>query len=351
MAFSMNMFRLFFIVIIISIVFSCKKKAVENPVPVETEYPKAYVVNGASNNVSIIDLNELSVKNVIQMTELGRFPHHINLAADGKKLAVALPEFDFLLGHEALHNTPNKKGGIIILNTNNGNTILKISLPNSNYNAVFTPDGKEVWSSTSSHTGEMYIFDAESGIQKNKVALGSDPSEVVFSEDGKYAFVALGESSFVYVLESISKKIFKTIKVDAFPTNVWAGADNKIYVENKNARSINIINANTLEVEDHLDLSFKPSQIAYNKALNELWVCQAGENKVAYFEKLNSLWNLKGTIITGDDAHAVTFTKDLKRAFVVNQKGNTVSVIDATSHTKTKDISVGSQPNGIVLKE
>jgi YVTN family beta-propeller protein len=36
---------------------------------------------------------------------------------------------------------------------------------------------------------------------------------------------------------------------------------------------------------------------------------------------------------------------------VVNQKGNTVSVIDANTHLKTKDISVGSLPNGIVLKE
>jgi YVTN family beta-propeller protein len=332
---------------------SCKtKKVIEEPVPVlETYYPKAYVVNGGSNTISVLDLNELSIKNIIQLTEIGRFPHHINMSVDGKKLAVAIPEYDFMLGHAALHNATNKKGGIAVIDTKTGSTLLKIVLPNINFNAVFSVDGSEIWSASATHSGEMFIYDATNGVLKTKVMLGSDPSEVVFSKDGKYVFVALGESSFVYVINSQTKAIIKTIKVDAFPTNVWAGIDNKIYVENKVAHTINIIDTKTLTVIDYLDVVFTPGQIAYNQTLNELWICQAGENKVAYFERKNNLWSLKGTIITGDDAHAITFSKDEKRVFVVNQKGNTVSVINATTHLKTKDISVGSLPNGIVLKE
>lgn len=332
---------------------SCKtKKVIEEPVPVlETNYPKAYVVNGGSNTISVLDLNELSIKNIIQLTEIGRFPHHINMSVDGKKLAVAIPEYDFTLGHAALHNATNKKGGIAVIDTKTGSTLLKIALPNTNFNAVFSVDGSEIWSASATHSGEMFIYDATNGVLKTKVMLGSDPSEVVFSKDGKYVFVALGESSFVYVINSQTKAIIKTIKVDAFPTNVWAGIDNKIYVENKVAHTINIIDTKTLTVIDYLDVVFTPGQIAYNQTLNELWICQAGENKVAYFERKNNLWSLKGTIITGDDAHAITFSKDEKRVFVVNQKGNTVSVINATTHLKTKDISVGSLPNGIVLKE
>jgi YVTN family beta-propeller protein len=332
---------------------SCKtKKIIEEPVPVlETYYPKAYVVNGGSNTISVLDLNELSIKNIIQLTEIGLFPHHINMSVDGKKLAVAIPEYDFTLGHAALHNATNKKGGIAVIDTKTGSTLLKIALPNTNFNAVFSVDGSEIWSASATHSGEMFIYDATNGVLKTKVMLGSDPSEVVFSKDGKYVFVALGESSFVYVINSQTKAIIKTIKVDAFPTNVWAGIDDKIYVENKVAHTINIIDTKTLTVIDYLDVVFTPGQIAYNETLNELWICQAGENKVAYFERKNNLWSLKGTIITGDDAHAITFSKDEKRVFVVNQKGNTVSVINATTHLKTKDISVGSLPNGIVLKE
>lgn len=338
------------IISILSIV-SCKKKEIPNPEPVEPNYPKAYVVNGGSNTISILNLEDLVEKKIIQLTDVGRFPHHINLSPDGKKLAVAIPEFDFTLDHNLLHNATDKKGGIAIIDAQTGTTLLKIALPNANFNAAFSSDGSEIWTATATHTGEMYVFDAVTGVQKAKIALGADPSEVTFSKDGQYAFVALGESSFVYVLKVSTKEIIKTIKVDPFPTNVWAGNDGKIYVENKIALSINIIDAKTLIATEFIDLNFKPGQTTYNQALNELWICQAGGNKVAFFERKNNVWSLKGNFETGNDAHAVTFSKDEKKAFVVNQKGNSVSVIDVQTHTKIKDIMVGIQPNGIVLKE
>lgn len=333
------------------VLLSCIEKTIIVTEPLLTDYPKGYVVNGASNNISIIDLNELNVKRIIQMTELGRFPHHISLSADGKKLAVALPEFDFLLGHAALHNATDKKGGIVVLDAHNGDNLLKIEVPSVNFNAVFSADGSEIWTASATHAGEMFVFDANNGTLKNKITLGTDPTEVVFSMDGQYAFVALSGSNIINVLNTKTKLITKTIPVDTYPTNIWAGVDNKIYVENKIAHSINTIDVQSLTIIDDLHVKFTPGQIAYNQTLNELWVCQAGEDKVAYFEKVNSLWSLKGSIITDNDAHAVRFTKDMKRAFVVNQKGNTVSVIDAINHIKTKDISVGGQPNGIVLWE
>ena len=336
---------------IILLLFSCKKKVVESPEPIEVDYPKAYVVNGGSNTISVLNLQELSEKKIIQLTDVGRFPHHINLSPDGKKLAIAIPEFDFTLGHAFLHNATDKKGGITVIDVQTETILLKIPLLNANFNAVFSPDGTEIWSATANHSGEMYVFNASTGVQKTKIALGSDPSEVVFSKDGQYAFVALGESSFVYVLKVSTKEIVKTIKVDAFPTNVWAGNDGKIYVENKVALSINIIDTKSLTASEFIDVNFRPGQTAYNQMLNELWICQAGENKVAYFERKNNIWVLKGNFITGDDAHAVTFSKDEKIAYVVNQVGNTVSVIDVAKHIKTKDINVGKQPNGIVLTE
>ena len=339
-----------------SLTFSCKKKEIANPEPVEIDYPKAYVINGGSNDISIINLNDLTVKKIIQLTDVGRFPHHINISPDGKKIAIAIPEFDFTLGHAFLHNATNKKGGIVIIDVQSGATLLKIALPNANFNAAFSPDGLEIWSATSTHSGEMYVFNANTGVQKAKIALGSDPSEVVFSKDGQYAFIALGESSFVYVLKVSTKEIIKTVKVDPYPTNIWAGNDGKMYVENKVALSINIIETKNLTATEFIDVNFRPGQIAYNQTLNELWICQSGENKIAFFERKNNtnatpIWVLKGNIETGDDAHAITFSKDEKKAYIVNLKGNTVSVIEVVKHLKIQDVSVGKQPNGIVLKE
>ena len=330
---------------------SCKKNEVSKP-PIEViDYPKAYVVNGASNNISIINLHDNTQTKIIQLTDLGRYPHHISLSPDGTKLAVAVPEFDFTLGHSALHNAVDKKGGIVVIDTQTGNSVLKMDLPYVNFNAAFSPDGTEIWSATSSHKGDMYVFDSKTGQLKKQIPLGLSPSEVTFTKDGKYAFIALSESSYVYVLDVATKAVVETIKVDLYPSNTWAGSDGYIYVENKTSFSVNIIDPKTMSVVNYIDLNFTPSKIIYNQLQSELWICQAGNNKIAYFQQKNNIWTLKGSIITGDDAHAVSFSKDEKTAYVVNLKGNSVSVIDVLNHTKIKDITAGNQPNGIVLKE
>lgn len=328
---------------------ACKeqKKFVEANI----NFPAAYVVNGASNTISVIDLNENVVKKSIQLTDLGRFPHHIHLSPDGKKLSVALPEFDFTQNHDILHQSNNKKGGIAVIDALNGKSLLKIPLNRVNFNAVFSADNSEIWTALTNHSGEIHVFDANTGEQKSVIALGADPTEVVFTKDGKYAIVALGESSFIVAVNTKVKQIEKYIKVDPFPTNVWALSDGKIYVENKNLKTVSIVDAETLNVEEFIDLNFKPGQMAYNKSLNELWICQAGEDKVACFERKSNKWVLKYTIVTNADAHAVAFSKNEKTAYIVNQQGNTVSVINTSTHQKIKDIPVGLNPNGIVLKE
>ncbi|RYU92847.1 YncE family protein [Emticicia agri] len=345
------MMKIYQVFCLILLLFSCQPK--EEIKTEDINFPAAYVVNGGSNTVSIIDLNERVVKKIIQLTDLGRFPHHIQLSPDGKKLSVALPEFDFTLSHDLLHQATDKKGGVVVIDALNGKSLLKIPLEKVNFNAVFSPDNTEIWTASANHSGEMYVFDANTGVQKAVIPLGADPSEVVFTKNGDYVIVALAESSFVVAVNAKLKKVEKFIKVAPFPTNVWAASDGNIYVENKNLNTIDIIDPETLNASetDYINLDFKPGQIAYNQLLNELWVCEAGSNKVAYFQLKNEKWALKSSIVTNNDAHAITFSKDGKTAYVVNQRGNTVSVINTATHEKVTDIPVGLNPNGIVLRE
>lgn len=332
------------------IVFLSACKADEN-IDVRDNFQKAYISNGLSNTISVLDLEEEIPKFTIQLDEYGRFPHHIGLSPDKSKLVLANPEFDFTLGHNALHNATDKKGGVLVLDAKTGDKLLSLSLPFVNYNALFSPDGKEIWTATSSHSGDLFVFDAVTGKLKNQIPLGLSPSELVFTADGRWAFIALSESSFVYVVEVATKKITASIKVDLFPSNTWLGNDGKIYVENKSSKSINIINPLTMTVEDYLDLPFTPGKIGMNLKNNELWICNSGEDKVYYCRKENNRWKIIDFVQTGADAHSLCFSKDEKWLYVVNQGGNSVSIIDVASHKKMKDIFVGKQPNGIVLDE
>lgn len=316
-----------------------------------TRFPAAYVVNGGSNSISVIDSKTLKVKKTIQLPIKDRFPHHISLSPDRKNILVAIPEFDFNQSHDLLHQATDKKGGVIAINARTGKVLLNLPLPKPNFNAVFSNDNTEIWSAAATHAGQMHVFDANTGAQKALFSLGADPTEIIFSENGNYAFVALEESSFILAIDTRLKQIKKYIKVDPFPTNVWAGNDGNIYVENKNLKTISIVNETSLETYEFIDLKFKPGQVAFNKLLNELWICQAGDDKVACFERKNNTWVMKSAIITGQDACAITFSGDEKMAFIVNRKENTLSVIDATKHQKLTDIPVGESPNGVVLIE
>ncbi|MBA4853418.1 YncE family protein [Emticicia sp. BO119] len=331
------------------ILISCEKKFIH--IKRRNKFPVAYVVNGGNNSISVIDLRALNVKKTFQLPVKGRFPHHIALSPDRKKLIVAVPEFDFVQSHDLLHQSMGKKGGVISLDSENGKILLNLSLPKPNFNAVFSNDNAEIWSAATTHSGQMYVFDAKTGTQKAVFSLGADPTEIIFSKNGYHAFVALEESSFILAIDTQLKQIKKYIKVDPFPTNVWTGNDGNIYVENKNLKTISIVNETTLETYEFLDLSFKPGQIAFNRSLNELWICQAGENKVACFERKNNTWVLKTAITTGKETCAIKFSKDGKTAYIVNQGENTISVINVTKHQKIADIQVGKSPNGIVLSE
>lgn len=321
--------------------------------------PSAYVINGESTTISVIDLTNYDINTIkLSNTSSGghfshnssddiQFPHHIYLSPDGTKLSIGVPGVDLTEGHSGVHET---KGKILIVDAKTGQTLSKTDLEKPNHNSIFSPDGKEIWTTLMQHDGKTLVFDAQNMTLKNTIAVGNDPAEVTFSSNGKYAFTANGGSNSVSVIDIQTKKVIKTIAVGNEPVGAWTGSDGNMYVDNELGKSVSIINVDKLEIVETVDLGFTPGYVAYNQSLNEMWVSNAGQSFVYYFTRENNKWKKAGTIQTGLDAHAIAFSKDGKLAYVTNQKNLTVSIVDAANHTKIKDIQVGQKPNGIVIK-
>lgn len=320
--------------------------------------PSAFVINGESSTISVVDLASDATSTIklnnssnghlsLSNSEEIQFPHHIYLSPDGTKLSIGVPGVDLTEGHTGTHTT---KGRILIVDAKTGQVISNTELDKPNHNSVFSPDGKELWTTSMEHDGKTLVYDAQTMILKNSIAVGSEPAEVTFSANGKYAFTANGESNDVSVIDIQTKKNIKTIKVGTEPVGAWTGADGNMYVDNEMEQSVSIINVDKLEVTETVNLGFTPGYVAYNQALNEMWVSNAGQSFVYYFVRDKNVWKKQGGILTGLDAHAIAFSKDWKTAYVTNQKNLTVSIVDAVNHKKIKDISVGQKPNGIVLK-
>lgn len=325
-------------------------------------YPAAYAVNAEGNSLSVINLATQQVKETISfgaasgvhsgssMTDMVMWPHHIYRSPDGSRLSIGVPGMDLSAGHAGGMSGMN--GRILVVNAKTGATVTNLQTPAMNHNAVFSPDGTELWTSQMDMVGKVLVYDAGTMVLKNTIAVGMEPAEVTMSTNGRYAFVANGMSNTVSVINIASKSVVKTILVGDDPVGAWPGADGKMYVDNEKGQTVSVIDVSTLAVQETIQLGFTPGYVAYHPTRNELWVTQAGTgNKVVIFEWKNNAWMKMGEVITGLDAHAITFTKDGNTAYITNQGAATVSVVDVTTRTKKQDIAVGKKPNGIVLNE
>ncbi len=334
------------------------------PAPTQPElninYPAAYIVNAESNSLSVIELASNQVKETIsfgnpstsmsgmQMNDMVMWPHHIYISPDGSKLGVGVPGMDLSAGHSG--GTAGMKGRVLVVNAKTGALATNQQTPVTNHNATFSPDGSEIWTSQMTDAGKVLVYDASNMSLKKTIDVGMDPAEVTMSADGKYAFVANSKSNTVTVIRLSDKTVAKTIPVGAGPIGAWPGANNKMYVDNETGKSLSIIDVATLAVTETLNLGFTPGYAAYHAGRNEIWVSQAGTNRVPILQPMNGGWMQHDMVLAGSDAHAIVFDKDGKTAYITNQGEGTVSVIDVANRAKIKDVAVGKKPNGLVLK-
>jgi YVTN family beta-propeller protein len=339
-------------------VWACRKQKI--PMAMEEkqiDYPAAYVVNGESATISVINLDKNTVTETIELmtpdNSMIMWPHHLSLYSifDMHRLAVGVPGMDLSEGHSGgMHDM---KGKVVVLDAVKGKILKSLELPVSNHNAVYSPDGREIWVSQMEMQGKVLVYDAQTYALKNTIHVGMNPSEVTFSADGTKAYVANGGNNSISVIDPASKAIITTITVGEEPVAAWVGYDGNMYVDNEAGKSISIINVAGNTVTQTIDLGFMPGSAAHNAVKKELWVTDPDNSKVHYWiwDQATNQWKHSGAFTTAAGAHAIAFTADGNTAYVTNQMAGSVSVINVNDHSKIKDITVGKKPNGIVLKQ
>lgn len=349
---------IFTITIVIGIA-SCKKKKTDTMedhnqhtpalVPLNINYPAAYVVNGTSNNISVIKLSDNTVTETISLNG-STFPHHIYLNPAKTKLAVAITSKDLSGGHSGHGGSiPGQK--IQIIDVITGNIDKEIGVAKLPHNATYNQSGDELWiPQGDSVQGTILVYKTSDWTLLNTINVGKLPSEVTFSNDGSKVYVANTKDGSISIINPSTKTVIQTITVGVMPVGAWPASNGKMYADNEGSQTVSEIDVITNTVTATINLGFKPGYVAYNSANSELWVTDATNGKVLYYTFIASSWTNQGSITTGADAHAITFNSDGSKAFITNQGANTVSVINVLNHTVTNTINVGSKPNGIILK-
>lgn len=381
-----------------AIMFSaCQKDETSNSESDPVNFDAAYIVNGESNSISVLNLSTNKVDKTIDITnfqnspgmgqmEMGMnnmWPHHIYLSPDKSKLVVAAPGMDFSEGHNMMQSsgtggttdahsqhhsssttsgtaTAVMPGRILVIDAVTGNLLKELTLEGMTHNAIFSPDGKELWTAIMMPEGKVKVFDATSYNLLKTITVGQMPAEVSFSDDGKKAFVANGMSNTVTVVDAVSKMVLETIEVGANPVGAWPGMDGMMYVDNEDGQSISMIDGMTNMMINTLNLGFMPGMAARNTMMNQMWVSDPNGSMIHMWERNNAGVHMigksyddyihKGEVAVGSGAHAIAFSKDGKTGYVTNQNEGTVSVVDVANLKETMKITVGKKPNGIVMR-
>ncbi|MCY7362540.1 MAG: YncE family protein [Ignavibacteria bacterium] len=324
----------------------CSEDVVNPPVSSDIDYNAVYVVNGEGNSISVIDISTNQVRRTISLSNV-MWPHHINMNPAKTKVAIGIPGVDLSGGHGG---HADHEGMFVVLDAKTGSILGTRTLPNINHNAIFSPDGSEIWTAVAHEMGMVYVYNSENLSLKDSVEVGNTPLEVTFSSDGSMAFVANNMSDNVTAIDAMNKTVMATIPVGTMPIGAWTCANNKMYVDNEMGQSISVINVATMTVEETVALGFTPGFAAYNSQMNELWVTNEDAGRVEILHRMNNEWHPKTNVATGNGAHAISFSSDGMTAYVTNQLGGTVSVINVNTRTKTTDITVGTKANGLLIR-
>jgi YVTN family beta-propeller protein len=374
------------------ILSSCTKdNGINNTDNKPVNYDALYVVNRAGNSLSVINTSTAKVEKTINLGSPGTmmgggmmsgnstfnnmWPYHISLSPDKSKLAITEPGMDFNGGFEMMQTTTSNggmggmmyqhhngnssavttdvmqmQGKILILDANTGDLLKEINLEGMPYDAIFSPDGKEIWTTLMMPVGKVNVFGADSYNLLNSVTVGNMPAGITFSDDGNRVFVANGMSGSVAVIDAGTKMMIDTIVTGQGTIGAFPGMNNMMYADNEKNQSISIINTMNNIMSDSIHLGFVPGMVSRNTMMNQIWVSDPDGAKIHYWTQTGNAYNYGGSVTLGSGAGAMIFSKDGKTCYVTNQDENSVSVVDVTELKEMMKITVGEKPNGLVIR-
>jgi YVTN family beta-propeller protein len=374
----------------VAIIFtSCNKDPNSANEPVN--YDAIYVVNGASNSLSVIDLSSNQVRKTINLGTLNSgmegsmmngninnsnmWPYHISLSPDKSKLAITEPGMDFNGGYEMMqvtsssgslgdihyqHHNGNStavisdimqmQGRILILDAITGELLKELTLEGMPYDAIFSPDGKELWTALMTPEGKVEVFDADSYILLATISVGTMPAGVTFSDDGKKAFVANAMSGSVTVIDAVTKLIIDTIVTGEGTVGAFPGMHGMMYADNEKDQTISIINTMNNMMTDSIHIGFTPGMVSGNAIMNQMWVSDPAGAKIHFWTQTVTGFMHGGYISVGNGAGAIIFSKTGETCYVTNQNDNSVSVVDVAGLKELMKIHVGEKPNGLIIR-
>lgn len=251
-----------------------------------------YVVNSGSRSISVVDTTQYRVDETIPLTA-GIDPTDV----------VFVPEFTSLID-----------GTLYIINK---------------------------------RSNDVTVLSTQSRRVLNIIPVGNRPSAIAADNDSRLVYVTNEMSDSLSIISTVERRLVSTISVERRPTGIVIGTDN-VYVLNEGSSSISVVSKMSGNVVTTISLIDPPARGIFTME-DTLFITSVLSEKLTNLNPFQHIvtWSLQ----VDSGPFNLAWDRERNRLYVVNNRSNTVSVIDPHRNKLLKKQEVGNAPYGVLLLE
>jgi len=228
-----------------------------------------------------------------------------------------------------------------------GKILAKIPVGSNPLKVAVTPDG--TLALVTMYDGGVAFIDTSSNQVVFTLPTGPDvhPSGIDITPDGTQAYITnyFDTGSSVLVIDIAQRKIINSIDVPTFPQSVYFTPDGLLaWVTLPFNNAIYVIDTLTQTIARTLGVT-SPYGMAFNSAGTRAYIANSGANAIQVVD--TTTYQTVKSYTVGTAPVDVLITSDDGFLFVTNNGGGSVSVIDL-ANGDVQTVAVGANPRGLV---
>mgnify|MGYP003439398719 FL=1 len=198
---------------------------------------------------------------------------------------------------------------------------------------------------------KMAIADLQTMALRDHVSLPGQPTRLVLQPDERLLWVGLTgtepEENAAEIIDTVHDKAVARIPLPAgYHEIVFSGDGRHAFISSRQSQSLTIVDAATFKVVREVDLGFEPISLMFADTSALLWVVDAKAGKIHRFDVKGHAvdhWMLEPGL------GPIKLTPDGRYALVVNPSQHLIHVVDVATAKEKHRITLSGQPYDILF--
>ena len=295
--------------------------------------PFAYITNGLSDSVSVID----TVTNkVVATVPVGSGPFGVAVNPSGTRVYV---------GNLTLNR-------ISVIDTGTNTVSATVAVGGSPLGVAVNPSGTRVYVTTL-FSNNVSVIDTVTNTVVATIPVGITPGGIAVNPSGTRAYVAIGGTannpgSTVQVIDTASNAVIANVAVGVGPGAVAVNpAGTRVYVTIADPGGVAVIDAATNTFVRNIAAGGNPASVAVNPSGTRIYVTNGDIDNLAVIDTATNA--VIATVAMGTSPVGVAVNPAGTRVYVANFDSDNVSVVDTATNTVVATIPVGMAPVALGL--